>query len=307
MRRTRGQALTEMALGLLVFVTVLLFGIAFGEWGFLSLKVHEAASSAVWDTTARQMHEHPNKYGPRNRAIRAAGPRATALYAQFDGREAFRNKRSGLQSLTSGGDLRVTCSSDDVIPRSTVSQRRIFQGGEGGMECSARAGLALRLDVFPVRFAEGINGFFAAPHAPRTLIPVCGLGRSNNGSCTDSTYALMLDTWALTGKDERDDCSLRNCKNKPFSKLVEALYQDSQRGAGRESARDFARAVTGGNVPGQSSRTFRFSFVNSKGDPGFKGGDADPADWMTNVGAGSRNIRYWNRGKNFLGEWRTRN
>ena len=50
-----GQATVELALGLLVFVTVLLFGIHFAEVGWLSLKVQEAGAWAMWEAAGANM------------------------------------------------------------------------------------------------------------------------------------------------------------------------------------------------------------------------------------------------------------
>jgi hypothetical protein len=63
-REERGQGTVELAIGLLVFVTVLIFGIHFAELSFLSLKTTEAASYAIWDSTGRRVHRFdPNRLG----------------------------------------------------------------------------------------------------------------------------------------------------------------------------------------------------------------------------------------------------
>ena len=67
----RGQATVELALGLLIFVTVLIFGIHFAEMGFLSLKVTEASASAIWDATAYQTHSKLPNSNPRAGVARA--------------------------------------------------------------------------------------------------------------------------------------------------------------------------------------------------------------------------------------------
>ncbi len=73
----RGQGTVEMALGVLLFVTVFIFGIHFAEVGYLSLKVQEASTSALWDTTSAKMHELPGNFADLQNAIGAAGGHAT--------------------------------------------------------------------------------------------------------------------------------------------------------------------------------------------------------------------------------------
>src|SRR5207249_4993558 len=58
-RLVAGQAAAEAAIGMLVFVTVLMFGLHFAEVGYLTVKIQEAANGALWDTTAKKMHDIP--------------------------------------------------------------------------------------------------------------------------------------------------------------------------------------------------------------------------------------------------------
>ena len=92
--RARGQAALEMALGSLVFITLLLFGIHFGEVGVLTLRVQQAATSALWDTTGMRMHNYAtpldsdprffNANEIRDSKARLPAQRAQALYKSFD-------------------------------------------------------------------------------------------------------------------------------------------------------------------------------------------------------------------------------
>ncbi|MBS1150350.1 MAG: putative pilus biosis operon protein, partial [Myxococcaceae bacterium] len=59
----RGQAIVESVLGILVFISVLMFGLHFADVTFTQMKVTEAAQSAVWDSTAGQMHILPDIAG----------------------------------------------------------------------------------------------------------------------------------------------------------------------------------------------------------------------------------------------------
>ncbi len=301
----RGQATVELALGALVFVTVLLLAIAFAEVGFLSTKVHEAATTALWDTTARPMHRHPNGYEPRREAVARAGPDATELYRNFDGRASAPPSGRRTLALATGRDLRVECTFDRLLDTSRA-RRPPFPGGEGGMRCQASA--RAEFSGLPPGFAEDERGFFRRPLLDRAALPLCAQGRPQNGSCGGSSYALLLDTWALTGERESGLCSMepQRCRNRPYRALVEDLYDHYERRAGsRGQAEGFAREVVGA-APGQSPREFRFSFWESSKDPGYHPGDDDPTvqgwPWMTTVRGGSRNTRYLDRANTFLGE-----
>ena len=59
----RGQAIVEATLGILVFISVLLFGLHFAEITFTQMKVTEAAQAAIWDSTSGQMHVLPRVGG----------------------------------------------------------------------------------------------------------------------------------------------------------------------------------------------------------------------------------------------------
>ena len=302
----KGQATVELALGLLVFVTVLIFGIAFSEVGFLSMKVHEAATAALWDTTAKPLHRRAKDFRPRDRAVAAAGPEATALYEGFDGRARQRGAPRKQQVFVSGEALEVRCERENLI-NTSEARWEPYPGGEGGMRCTASASLAFAR--VPSRFAEGSTGFFEVPHFARPRgLPVCALGRPRQGRCGAGGYAVLLDTWGLRGDDETRSCSFAGCDNTPYSDLVRDLYSQVEPRADATSASAFAGAVVGAR-PGQPSRTFRFSFWDESGDPGYTPGDGDEGQrqgWMMNVRTGSRNPRYQDRGARLFGGERPR-
>src|SRR5512140_3083538 len=173
----RGQAVVEAALGILVFVSILVWGIPLAEMGYLAPKVHEAAASAMWDTTAELMHKHPNDSTPRKQAIKNAGSKAEGQYAAFDGRT--NGKKSGNISLvfTGAGDLKVDCSEEN-IGDTTQAHLKAYPGGEGGMGCYASA--HFEAINFPKRFVDqGPEGFFKTANYPPSLnrLTFCSIGR----------------------------------------------------------------------------------------------------------------------------------
>ena len=118
-RGPRGQALAETVLGLLVFVTILMFGIHFAEVGYLSLKVQEASTSALWDSTGAKMHELPGTFNGQAAAIKAAGGNATNRYKDFDGRSSQKGSSAPVQVFTSAGGLKVECKAANAITFAT--------------------------------------------------------------------------------------------------------------------------------------------------------------------------------------------
>ncbi len=284
----RGQAVVETALGLLVFVSILVWGIHLAEMGYIAPKVHEAAASAMWDTTAKQMHKHPNNYSPRQQAINQAGPEATGLYSKFDGRKNGSTTNVSLV-FTGAGDLQVECDQQG-IGNTTQNNFTAYGGGEGGMGCYARA--RFQAINFPKRFVDqGPEGFFKTANYPPSLnqLTFCSIGRAQNGSCDQSKIVMMLDDWGLAGApNESADCLLQGCTNTPFHDLVQNVY--SQAYAGGPAGRAMATAIVGA-APGGSESKFWMSY-NKSPDPGMSGGDQDPKNWITNVVNGSRNPRF---------------
>ncbi|HEX4620157.1 MAG TPA: TadE family protein, partial [Myxococcaceae bacterium] len=120
----RGQATVEMALGSIVFVTLLMLGIYLAETSYLMLKVNEAASFAMsWGTGMRVHHfsgaTRPfdtTTYAPWKDVPLHTETEAGTRYADFDGVGA--PKPSGIvQSLSSGTPIRVSCRADPAFEK----------------------------------------------------------------------------------------------------------------------------------------------------------------------------------------------
>jgi len=291
-RAQKGAAAVETALGILVFVSILVWAIHFAEMAYLAPKVHEAAASALWDTTGELMHRLPTDYRPRRQAIRDAGPKAEGQYSAFDGR--MNGKRGGRISLvfTGAGDLRVRCNQENVGD-TTQNNFTAYPGGEGGMGCWASA--QFKVINFPKSFLDRGDGkMFKEENYPPELneLTFCSFGRANGNSCQQSKIAIMLDDWGLSGaQNENADAQLESGgPNTPFHDLVENVYNQAYPGG---AGRAFAQRIVG-SAPGGDEGKFWFSYMKSD-DPGMTGGDQDPDDWITNVVDGSRNPKYQTR------------
>lgn len=301
----RGQGTTELALGLLLFVTVLIFGIHFSEIGYLSLKVHEATTSALWDTTSAKMHELPRNFDALTQLIDSdkPGQLATERYRDFDGRTSKQGRARVVQLFTSAEGLNVTCGAENsIFFRPSVSTNGSVYRNVGGMRCNAEAELS-PVRKFTRRFLDrGRGAFFEVPHYAAGAIPVCGLGRAKNGQCSGGV-GILLDDWALSSRAESRECVLLNCQNRAYYDSAQQVYNHHNQVNG--SSERLASTIVGVApiAPGRFWMSFRGS------ESGFlerePGGDSDTNDWETTPGKNSRtteyNTSFGNREKCFLG------
>lgn len=302
MRRAsaRGQGTVELAVGLLVFVTVLLFGIHFAEVGMMKLRVQQAATAALWDTTGVRMHRFntavdakPEFYASndmRDSRGRTPTQRAEARFRDFEGLSEG-GPSTFTQVMTRGSQLEVSCASASVapLPRSAMFDRLrsaytpASAGGKevDGMECNARA----RLEVWgmPTHLLEGRRGFFSVDHVLTPRIPVCAFGRASGGRC-QGAVPLALDDWALSGSKVSqgeelsacwEDCLYNGKGNQSYKRTVQRLYEQYNSFETRDfSIPIFIRKLFTeqpavpelNNVP-VDEREFRMVFVGEDGPP----------------------------------------
>ncbi|WP_044181425.1 hypothetical protein [Hyalangium minutum] len=282
--RRRGQAMAEMVLGLMIFVTVVAFGIHFAEVGYLSLRVHEAAVSPLWDATALRVHKmmpNEDKIGDFSmfpNIAPAVTRDANARYRDFDGRRSSNNSSSITHVFTRIDSLEVQCEVDDRVefdvPRSLrpilmVPQQGDWNQGDttpdlgnatdsvldgvyenvGGVSCTANA----RLQTLPsltTTFLEGDSGFFKEQHAVLRDMKACASGRAINGECK-GRYAILLGDFAFADTDVSGQCPLRPeqpdvpCGENPaYYYGVRKVFDNNDRSAGRDAS-DFARVFVG--------------------------------------------------------------
>lgn len=296
LRAPRGQSTVEMALGLTVFVSILVWGIHFAELGFLGPKVHEAAANALWDTTARKMHRHPNDYSPREKAIELAGSKTTERYGGFDGRTSQMGKSSMSLVFTQAKDLTVTCTADNSGDlRMEQVNLEPYEGGSGNMLC--HAGAKIQVFRFPRSFLDKGDGLYSVENYPSKLgwFSFCSMGLAKDGNCDRGKLTLMLDDWGLSGADESQDHLLDSGGNEPFAGLVRKTYEATGV-SGMSAGYSMAAEIVQMPPPGVGDSKFWMSYQKGKPDPEFTDGDEGPNDWMTNVRSGSRNGAYKDRG-----------
>lgn len=277
----RGQGTTELALGSLVFVTVLLFGIHFAEVGFAMLKMKEAAQFGVAHAAGQRVHRFSfsnvtsgNPYQPFDPA--AAGAAAQARYGG-----GFRGVLTQLRRV------RVRCQADDTVrfevqrpgglspdTSSALTFLRSIYRDRGGVACRATGSISLFR--VPEHLAdEGAGAFFKAPHASLTDLPVCGVGLPRNGTCSGSLATLTGD-WAFEGplddevNDDNPDVRESEINNRPYRAVVEELFDRA--GGPYSNATSWTPAqqlmnVGGGVTPAQTEWIDETRFAMSyKGD-----------------------------------------
>lgn len=244
--RARGQAVVEMVLGLIVFVTILIVGIHFAEVGYLSIRVQEAATAPLWDATAFRVHTMRNDAAPAQVGdftafddIPATIEReAQARFVDFDGRRSQNRAPTIRQVFTQLDQLQLFCRRNDTVffdlPRGGGPGLRDPRAGGGGFAVGrpgtagvrgaehsvlgrvyenvggVSCGAGARLTAFdlPRNFLEGAGGFFSVPQYQGLTMRVCSSGRAVSGTCP-GRYALLLGDWGFTGVNERGHCPLQ--------------------------------------------------------------------------------------------------
>jgi hypothetical protein len=252
-RRARGQATVELALGMLVFITVLVFAIHFAEVGYLSVKVTEAAHSAALDAAlGRELHRWANDETPSSSAASASAGEAQARYADFDSRTTSRNPATHVFTQAQGLQVRCTTGAGlDFAPHGLTDDA---YSDNGGMSCVAEANI--RPAGMPTRFLDDNSrgGFFRERHYSPPLIRVCSMGRALGGNC-GGELKMILDDWGLAGDRESAACLLTQddpgakCANTPLWDMAEPVFQGNGASSGT-AASNFVQTIVGAMPPG---------------------------------------------------------
>lgn len=229
-RAARGQAVVELVLGVIVFVTVLIFGIHFAEVGALSVKVTEAQHSAIFDATGHPLHDWPKNTSLADSAVAKAADDANSRYQDFDSRSGG-GGASVSEVFTRAEGFRVTCR---IGEGPSYSQSDVTTGAYGdnkGVSCQSAA--QVRSAGIAQHFLDqGAEMFNVQHHVPQT-INVCGFGR---GDCTQRKLIMLLDDWGLSRSNESRNCPMKmdspGCENKPFWTMAESVYNANDGGVG---------------------------------------------------------------------------
>ncbi|MBN9688579.1 MULTISPECIES: TadE/TadG family type IV pilus assembly protein [unclassified Corallococcus] len=271
-RSRRGQALVETALGSLVFVTVLMFGIYFAEVSALTLKVQEAANFALWEATGHVMHDPRNGVFQRSHAEALASAEAAGRYEDFDGRAGRASGAMTFQlalaratriqvdcepTRPAGSELGILGTRPQDADLGSTALRQAMDVQSDGISCTASTRLrAERLGTFME------PEFFKVSHRRATdQFVVCAAGRASNGRCT-RRFFMLLDDWGLSTVAGGQECPLQidsggACGNLDYYNWAQSVYQKNGGGGNAGSALMAGVGAEGGVNEDQFFMSFR--------------------------------------------------
>ncbi|MFY2563046.1 hypothetical protein ACN469_35960 [Corallococcus terminator] len=243
-RAARGQSLIETSLGLMVFITILLFGIYFAEVGALTLKVQEAANFAMWNATGRVMHDPEDGEWQRASAVTGALAEANGRYVDYDGRSRMEGGGGVPLQLAIARAQPIQVDCEAALPAGVPTLRPADAQGPlaamrvrtEGMQCTASTRLrAERIG----RFMEP-SFFQVSQRRAAATFRVCAAGRATEGECR-GRFGLFLDDWGLSTVAEGRACALSLnsgavCGNRDYYLWAERVYRTNGGGGGAGSA-----------------------------------------------------------------------
>jgi hypothetical protein len=287
----RGQAVVELALGLLVLTPLLLFGLYLIEAANEKVIATSMATEALWDATAWSQHTYA---GPSFHTNSASANAQAAANGRFKPKSRlFLSEKSAV----------VSCSGSGTGVPFPVASTSSFYVDNGGAGCSARLTIEARFLPDALLDEQG-GGFFQAQ--------VSQIRRSFTFCETDSCsgFKLLMDDWGLTADDnEAAECPvtmelLGGCVNKGYFLAGKTVYEAHRTGGGTRSNADriFVEKIVKG-LPADLDKTKEFQ-MSFRGSPSFtetvpviEGRD----DWQTTPFVQGWQDSYAARKEDFLG------
>ncbi len=283
----RGQAVTELALGLLVLVPTLLGAIYLAEAFIFRIEATEAASEPLWDATAEKQHEYEGAW------VQTPGAIALAQ-GKVNGR-----MRARKLVLTEMSAPQVQCG--PAAPMAYVVGGVPYQDS-GGISCNSR----VRVDAYGLSrgfIDSSPSGFFQEPLANwKRNFDFCGTRKCR-------AFQMAIGDWGLAKQGaEMNECTLTmdSCENNGFFAKAKATFdmKPDQRGTKAEWHRYFMESlIDKAPIPDQYPRVtdFQMSFqgeTNFMEDVPVIEGDRE---WRTTPFLLSRLDSYNARSDGFLG------
>ena len=225
--RRRGQASVELALGLVVFITILSFGIHFAETSYLAMRVAGAAESAVFRATGQRAHEKGSDF---TRASTVAGLTTSDNAKHWDDFQPTVGEGAGtishaLTKIEKSANNVVRCTNEGSLKSSLLSiAPTAYDGSRGGLKCSGEAQVSI-LPVFPKSFLDNNWALKTANYTGPTSFRVCAAARSKrSGPC--GQFGILLGDYSLQGAGSGESRSndLFNGGNTSFKALVDNSF-----------------------------------------------------------------------------------
>ena len=228
----RGQAVTELALLLLVFVTAIIFGVHFAEVHALGMRTQEAAQAGLFDTTAMKMHDTStgNWDLAKNVAIATAAASTLENYADREGRHAAPSRPTADWVFSRADEIEMDCGHEAGVDLAPVKPLdKSLPAGDTALGCTA--GVLVKGWRIPLSFADkGAGGFFKKSHYEPLDYGLCAAGTSRNRECRQR-YVILLDDWGYAGPKEGPECPLQveggdECAdNRGYWHMVKRAYE----------------------------------------------------------------------------------
>lgn len=234
-RRGRGQAVVELALGLLVLVPTLVIGIFLAEAASLRLEATEAATEPLWDATAYSQQQYEGS--PFSQTPSARG----SALAQASGRM---KPRSLVFTAATAPQLRCGPAADMGY---TVDGVMGPYQENGGISCSARMQVGSK-GLTRGFLDQDATGFFKEPVSNiKSQFDFC-----QNRRCRD--FKMAIGDWGMVQQgSEAAECRLTmdGCANGGFFGKAKAVYALNQ----------------GPGTKGNSHKTFMSELMEKAGPP----------------------------------------
>lgn len=287
-RHNRGQAVTELALGILVLIPIIVGGLFLAEAAMFRLKATEAATEPMWDATAYRQQSYTGAF---NRTPAAAAVATSLANARAVSRRLVFTEASAAQ---------VSCSPGTGLGLSIGPTAGVYVDN-GGMSCTSL------LTVDP----HGITRFFL-DRGPGAFFkePMNNMLKNfrfcQNEKC--QPFKLAIGDWGLTNQNgEGDECDLTmtGCANSGFFDFARSTYEANRTGAGTQNDA-YVKYVDGvvQELPADLAKMtdFQMSFKGEESKftqtvPVIEG---EP-DWHTTESFGAWETSYGVRSSRFLG------
>ncbi|MBL8953449.1 MAG: hypothetical protein JNK82_21925 [Myxococcaceae bacterium] len=207
--RARGQAITELSLGLLVLVPTLLIGIYLAETSILRLEAPEAATEPLWDATAYSQQQYVGGF------VLSPGARATA--------------QGEAQARMTGRTMVYTRASAPVVRCGGAGDMGYAVGGvmgayaeNGGISCTAELHTGDR--DLTRGFLDESDGFFREPLNAIRRQFVFRENQRGNG------FKMAIGDWGLVAQaQEANECRLTmdSCENPGFFGKAQTVFNQN--------------------------------------------------------------------------------
>ena len=288
-RQPRGQAVTELALGLLVLVPTLVLGMFLAESSMFRLEATEAATEPLWDATAYSQQQYVGGFVLTPGAIGTATAEANA------------RMRPRSMVFTQASAPRLNCGGAADMSFTINGTVGPYQDN-GGISCNVQ--MAVDSKGLTRGFADqGTSGFFKEPLSNiKSHFDFCA-----NQKCRP--FKMAIGDWGMVQQgSEPEECLLTmdGCANGGFFGKAKATFTANQGPGtkGNSNKRFMQELVNRVAVPDQYDRVTDFQ-MSYQGESDFKEvvpvAEGDTDWWTTPYVTPKRIEAYAVRSSKFLG------